>query len=190
MPAAFLFTYSCQERVKHKQSHSRGAFFVRARAMTRRTARPSPHVDLRQSLSGVERPKGITIGRGTEERKEEKGSRTPKGAVSPTSALACGAAPSLTLPPGREREGAARLPAFHGGSCQGDSWSPRLCFRPGFLGRGRSVRSAKPAPTGERRPTAVTWALPTPACPSPVKAPHTPVVMPAGMMPKAAREPR
>ncbi len=69
-------------------------------------------------------------------------------------------------------------------------WSQRLCFRPGFLGRGRSVRSAKPAPTGERRPSAVTRALPAPACPSPVKAPHTPVVMPAGMMPEAAREPR
>ena len=54
------------------RSHSRGAFFVRARAMTRRTARPSPHVDLRQSLSGVERPKGITIGRGTEERERKR----------------------------------------------------------------------------------------------------------------------
>jgi hypothetical protein len=31
-------------------------------------------------------------------------------------------------------------------------------------------------------------ALPAPACPSPVKAPHAPAVVPASMMPKAARE--
>ena len=67
-------------------------------------------------------------------------------------------------------------------------WSQRLSFRPGFLGRGRSVRSGKPAPTGERKSSAVTRALPAPACPSPVNAPHAPVVMPASMMPKAARE--
>src|ERR1700691_1384895 len=32
------------------------------------------------------------------------------------------------------------------------------------------------------------WALPTPACPSPVTAPHAPAVVPANLMPKAARE--
>jgi hypothetical protein len=36
--------------------------------------------------------------------------------------------------------------------------------------------------------TRVRRALPALACPSPVEAPHAPVVMPADMMPKAARE--
>ena len=48
---------------------------------------------------------------------------------------------------------------------------PRLFdFRPGFLGRG-SVR-----------------ALPALACPSPAEAPRAPAVIPADMMPEAARE--
>jgi len=60
--------------------------------------------------------------------------------------------------------------------------------RPGFLGRGRSVRSCKPAPTGGRRPCAAKRALPAPACPSPGNAPPRPVLVPASMMPEAARE--
>jgi hypothetical protein len=46
----------------------------------------------------------------------------------------------------------------------------------------------KPAPTGERKPRAVSRALPAPACPSLVAAPHAPVVVPASMMPGTARE--
>ena len=50
-----------------------------------------------------------------------------------------------------------------------------LSFRPGFLGRGRQFAFARRA-------------LPAPACPSPEKAPPAPAVVPAGMMPKTARE--
>jgi hypothetical protein len=45
-----------------------------------------------------------------------------------------------------------------------------------------------PAPTEERRPALLTRALPAPACPSPGKAPPAPAVIPARMMPEAARE--
>jgi hypothetical protein len=54
------------------------------------------------------------------------------------------------------------------------------------LARGTSVPKAQ---LQARLPG--TWfrrALPGVSCPSPVAAPHTPVVMPASMMPKAARE--
>jgi hypothetical protein len=46
----------------------------------------------------------------------------------------------------------------------------------------------KPAPTEGRRSRAAKRALPAPACPSPGKAPPTPAVIPARMMPGAARE--
>jgi hypothetical protein len=58
--------------------------------------------------------------------------------------------------------------------------------RPGFLGRGRSARSDTLHPTGGERPGAATRVLSAPACPSPVAAPHGPVVMPVSMMPGAA----
>src|ERR1700676_2680633 len=50
-----------------------------------------------------------------------------------------------------------------------------LSFRPGFLGRGRHHSFARRA-------------LAAPTCPSPVDAPHAPAVVPASMMPEAARE--
>ena len=86
----------------------------------------------------------------------------------------CGAAPTSVLGSNvkrRTREGAARLPAFHHGSCQGDFRHPRLSLRPRFLGLGRSARSYTAAPTGGRRPCAFPRALPAPekTCPSPAK---------------------
>ncbi len=66
--------------------------------------------------------------------------------------------------------------------------SQRLCSRPGFLGLGKSARSCKPAPAGGRRPCAAVRALPAPGLPSPVNAPHAPVIVPASMMPGTARE--
>ncbi len=54
-------------------------------------------------------------------------------------------------------------------------------------GTRQDVRSGTLAPTGERRPRAVTRALPAPACPSPGNAPPGPVIVPANMMPEAAR---
>ncbi len=71
--------------------------------------------------------------------------------------------------------GRARLSAFHCGSCQGDSWSPRLSVRPRFPGSVRRVRSLTAAPTGGRRPRASPRVLPAPEkhCPSPVSTSHT-----------------
>ena len=63
------------------------------------------------------------------ERKEEKEAERRKTLFRNRRSLAgCGAAPTLTLPRkrGRKKEGAARLPAFHGGSCPRDSRIPRL----------------------------------------------------------------
>ncbi len=123
--------------------------------------------------------------------------------------------PPLYPPPlaGEGREGArgaerrkahqpCAVPAKHGGaSCDAPAfrrstlrllpsgrWPLGRNSRPGFLGRGRSARSCKPAPTGGRRPCAAKRALPAPACPSPGKAPPGPVVVPVSMMPEAARE--
>jgi hypothetical protein len=73
--------------------------------------------------------------------------------------------PHLTvrLAPCKARSPAGVPPRF---SPKGLS-SPRLSVRPCFLRLGRSVWSAKPAPTGGRRPRAAPRALPAPACPSP-----------------------
>ncbi len=54
-------------------------------------------------------------------------------------------------------------------------------------GTRQDVRSDTVAPTGERRPRAVTRSLAAPACPSPGNAPPGPVIVPANMMPEAAR---
>jgi len=53
-------------------------------------------------------------------------------------------------------------------------------------GTRQDVRSETLHPTGGERPRAAKRALPAPACPSPVAAPHGPVVVPASMMPGAA----
>jgi hypothetical protein len=49
----------------------------------------------------------------------------------------CGTAPTFILPRvrGRTQEGAARLPAFHRGSCQRDSCIPTAQLGPGFAGQ-------------------------------------------------------
>ena len=62
---------------------------------------------------------------------------------------------------------------------------PKAQLGPGFLGRGRSARSCKPAPTGGRRPCAVLSGHYTrPSLSQSSEAPRMPVIMPAGMMPK------
>ena len=63
------------------------------------------------------------------------------------------------------QQGCARLSASHRGSCQRDSWSPRLCTRPRFPGSVRSARSYGP-PTGAkivRVSTGVTRAVLSPS---------------------------
>ncbi len=130
---------------------------------------------------------------------ETRGSGTPRDAgIVPRHANECYHSSARGTPPrsrggdpvsgaGRPKDGGARLSAFHRGSRWAVATS-QLSSRPGFLGLGRSARSCKPAPTGGRRPCAVTRALAAPACPSPVKAPHTPAVVPERMMPGTARE--
>jgi hypothetical protein len=161
-----------------ERRRSRGAFFVRVRVMRTPVARTSPRTRSSSDGSG-----GGAAGchhdqaQRTEKRrkkkkrkKEKKGSRTPVGADFQPPQLPLRRCPHPDPPrrAGREWEGAARLPAFHCGSCRGDSRRPRLSVRPCFLGRGRSVRSLKAAPTGERRSCASPRALPAPEQQKPV----------------------
>ena len=73
----------------------------------------------------------------TKERKKKKEAERRKSLFRNLRSLAgCGAAPTSVLGSNvkrRTREGAARLPAFHHGSCQGDFRHPRLSLRPRFL---------------------------------------------------------
>src|ERR1700733_11872528 len=62
-------------------------------------------------------------------------------------------------------------------------------FRPGFLGRDKSADLERSPFRGQNR-TQLVRALPALIYPSPVDAPHRPVVMPVCMMPEAARERR
>ena len=82
--------------------------------------------------------------------------------------------------------GGARLSASHRGSDPRESSSQGLCLRPCFLGRGISVDPVvDPLPGQHRRSFCGRY----PPSPVPVqRAPRAPVVLPAGMMPKAARE--
>jgi len=77
----------------------------------------------------------------------------------------------------RTKEGTerGRLSAFHHGSCLGASG-------PFGSASGQASWDAAATTAFARR------ALPVPACPSPVDAPHRPAVVPVGMMPEAARE--
>jgi len=79
----------------------------------------------------------------------------------------CGAAPTLTLrrKRGREKEGAARLPAFHGGSCPRDSRIPRLNSDQAS----RDTAPKRRASLRRHRPRLQ-------------RAPRAPVMLPAGMM--------
>jgi hypothetical protein len=60
-------------------------------------------------------------------------------------------------------------------------------FRPGFLGRGENADLSR-SPFRRQHRTQLMRALPAPACPSPVAAPHRPVLVPVYMMPEVARE--
>ena len=164
---------SCFERFMDKFSRSRGAV---ARELCRPTRSNSQNI--LPSPPGLTRWSMLT-----------GGSRDPTEDQNPVAAWIAGSSPAMTKarkPRKKDAErrqtqsgtcraagtaahpaGCARLSAFHHGSRQRDLSSQRLSFRPGFLGRGRSARSGKPAPTGERRSCAVQRALPAPACPSP-----------------------
>jgi hypothetical protein len=72
---------------------------------------------------------------GYEERKGRKEAERRKAMFRNHHTLRCGAAPA----------GAARLPAFHRGSCLRDFSSRRLSVRPGFVGGG-AVRGELPSP--------------------------------------------
>ncbi len=87
----------------------------------------------------------------------QKGSGTPKGADSNRRTLRCGAAPA----------GAARLSAFHRGSCQG-TIHPEGSAQARLRGRRRHKRRVAPAS----------------AAPTSSDAPRAPVIVPAGMMPE------
>jgi hypothetical protein len=91
-----------------------------------------------------------------------------------TSALSRGAAPTFILPRSRRRtqEGAARLPAFHCGSCPRDSRIPRTQLRTRLRG------AQHPAGLSRRRQLRLQ------------RAPRAPVMVPVGMMSDAAREQR
>jgi len=97
----------------------------------------------------------------------------PRGRMSPPASAwgAARATPSNVAV--RRRPGRARLPAFHHGSCLAG-------FRPFGAAPGQ-------ASWDEAATSFAEWALPTPASPSPVTAPHASVVVPRSMMPRAAR---
>ena len=91
-------------------SRSRGAIFVRARV-----SRPT----MLLTASPLALFPGFPCAR---PRPQTKGKRNAERRVVTTRALRARGAPC----------GGARLSASHCGSCQGDSWSPRLCTRPCF----------------------------------------------------------
>jgi hypothetical protein len=76
----------------------------------------------------------------------KRGEAERRQAHQPSTASRMRRRPPSYPPPhaGRNKEGAARLSAFHRGFCPGDSSSQGLSIGPGFLGPGRSVRSISP----------------------------------------------
>ena len=132
--------------------------------------------EIRERMSGFNAPRGFTA--------FNPGYELRKGSGTPTSAWVM--KPCLRA---RRRIRRDALACRRSTAVLTRGLSPlSLSFRPGFLGRGRSALSGKPAPTGERRRCASKRALPAPACPSPGNAPPAPAVVPASMMPEAARE--
>ena len=129
-------------------------------------------------------------------RKPEKGSRTPTGPCPIRTAPPPASSPAPAVSPrGRTEEGAqqrahaghARLSAFHCSSRQRDAGPKGSGPGQAFWDVAGAFDPVRPL-NRERRSCAVTRALPAPACPSPVAAPHAPIVMPASMMPEPARE--
>ena len=84
-------------------------------------------------------------------RPQTKGKRNAERRVVTTRALRARGAPC----------GSARLSASHRGSCQGDSWSPRLSVRPCFGRQSGAFDPVRPPQPG-RRPCAAPRALPAP----------------------------
>jgi hypothetical protein len=132
------------------------------RSAIREAAPPLVRPGLRSAASGLQR---------------EKEAERRQAHVSILRTFRCGARTS----------GCARLSAFHHGSHQG-AFAPFAQLQARFPGTWQDARSCMAAPTGGRRPCALTRALPAPACPSPGKAPPAPAVVPAVVMPEAARE--
>jgi hypothetical protein len=80
----------------------------------------------------------------------------------------------------------AHLSAFHRGSCQREISSPRLCFRPCFLGRGGAPTCDSPF-RGQHR-TQFVRVLPATDLSQSSEAPRAPVRSAGRLMPEAARE--
>ena len=109
-----------------KRPRSCGAFFVRARVLC-------PTMLL--TASPLALFPGFPCAR---PRPPQRGSGTPRDASSQPAPCGHGARPC----------GGARLSASHRGSCQGDSWSPRLCTRPCFGGQSGAFDPVRPPQPG------------------------------------------
>ena len=90
----------------------------------------------------------------SQERKKERKRKRNAGRRKFACSASCDAAPPPPYPPrlrGREREGAARLPAFHRGSCQRNSRIPTAQLGPGFRAERRADQAGGASPR-RRRP--------------------------------------
>ena len=161
-----------------KRRHSRGAFFFAPESSARHFQKRRRQPDLRQMLPAVERPGRTMIGRGARRFvgwAKARNAPCPRGsqnlflktAFSKSRGLRC-AQPTLRnartkkeierrqtrvsllhLPAKRAPwPGRARLSAFHCGSRQGDSWSPRLSVRPCFPGQSGAFDPVRPLQPG------------------------------------------
>jgi hypothetical protein len=122
---------------------SRCAFFAPRALSTpfpKHRPRTTPHCDLRQSLSAwIVRMAHDRHGARTNGRKE-KTARKQNADRRVVKSCTCRRS---AHPAGR-----ARLSAFHCGSRQGDSWSPRLSVRPCFPGRSGAFDPVRPLQPG------------------------------------------
>jgi hypothetical protein len=141
-------------------------------------------VDLHNETAALDCFAELVIGPATSGRtrwlamtKRKKGSGTPTDVYLNLRALRARRAPTGALAYRRSTT-ALTVRAF-------GPWAQLQARLPGTW---QDVRSGTVAPTGEQRSCALTRALPAPACPSPGNAPPGPVVVPASMMPEAARE--
>ncbi len=127
------------------RSRSRGALFFAPRALSKPFPKTLPNNDTVSRPSsepfGVDRPNGSRSPRCTNERTERK-KRTRKQNADRRVSNCC------TCRRSAHPAGRARLSAFHCGSRQGDSWSPRLGVRPCFPGRSGAFDPVRPPQPG------------------------------------------
>ena len=144
--------------------------FVCARAMARHFQEPHQRAILVRVSRRWHRPSSRSRS-ASPNKQTKKRKRNAERRVSPSSAPCPRCPLPLAWEVGRGRgsreASRARLPAFHHGSRQRDCSSPRRGFGPGFPGT---------AP--------ISGGLPPPAPARLQRAPRTPVIVPAGMMPK------